>query len=286
MRTLVVLLLTAVACSPQPEPEAPAVISAGTPFTIDERAVNVRVPADYEAGDARYNVVYLIDGGVEQDFLHIAGLAQLASINGDYEELIIVGIQTYDRFHELTHEPSDPRYAGSEPGRVGGSAEFRRYIVDRVVPWVEAKFRVGPRRTLMGESLAGLFVTESFLVEPDAFTDYVSVSPSLWWDDRNLVRGAAALLAEHDGRERHLYLTMADEGGTMQLGLDELIAAIEAAPPSGLTWRYVDRSASESHATIYHGAAHDAFDWLFDTPHTEPTETPWYLIEGGQPPDS
>ena len=71
----------------------------------------------------------------------------------------------------------------------------------------------------------------------------------------------------------------------MQDGLDRIIQAIEKAPPAGLKWEYVDRRETETHATIYHGAVHDALRKLFDTPHPESTGTPWYLIEGGQPPE-
>ena len=288
--------------SPAPAPEAASPKTSTqtdgireTPITIgttlhlestilgDTRQINVWLPPSHGEGDQRYPVLYLIDGALDQDFHHISGLAQLPTVNGLYEELIVVGIQTRTRMMELTHEPSDPRYI-RDPPESGKSAEFLEFIRSEVIPLIESRYRVAERRVLIGESLAGLFVTEVFLKHPDAFTDYISVSPSLWWDDKALAKASAELIAAHDDAKRHLYLTMADEGGTMKVGLDMLLAALEENPPAGLTLHYVDRSRTETHASIYHSAAFDALRKLFDLPPIDYGEPPWYLVEGGQPP--
>lgn len=250
----------------------------------EDRELNVLLPRKYRRSRRPYGVLYLLDGGVEQDYPHIAGLSRLAAANEDYAELIVVGIRSQARTFELTHRAEDERYVRGLGFRSGGSEKFRRFLIEEVVPWVEKNYRSGARRALVGESLAGLFVVETMLRSPESFTDYVAVSPSLWWDARALAGQAPELLAKHDESPRRLYLTMANEGGTMQKGLDELMAALKAGAPKGLEWSYVDRSATETHGTIYHGAVYHALRTLFDTPHPEPTGTPWFLIEGAEPP--
>ena len=266
-------------------------ISIGTTLHLessvlgDTRELNVWLPPSYAEGEQSYPVLYLIDGGLDQDFHHISGLAQLATINKTYEELIVVGIQTKNRIMELTHEPFDPRNI-RDPPTAGKSADFIELIRAEVIPLIESRYRTGARRAVIGESLAGLLVVEVFARHPDTFTDYVAISPSLWWDDKALAESAGEWIASHDGTPRRLYLTMADEGGTMQAGLDLVIEAIEANQPTGLTWHYVDRRQTESHASIYHGAALDALKKLFGVPPPERGEPPWYLVEGAQPPEA
>ncbi|WP_054439256.1 alpha/beta hydrolase [Novosphingobium sp. ST904] len=149
----------------------------------DTREVNVWLPTGYDKSADRYPVVYLLDGGLDQDFVHIAGLGSLASLSWTYGPMIVVGVQTKDRRAELTSRPTDPRYLSAFP-ESGGADRFRRFLRDEVIPFVEARFRSGDRRALMGESLAGLFVVDTLLNDPTLFGDYVAVSPSLWWDDR------------------------------------------------------------------------------------------------------
>lgn len=245
----------------------------------EAREVNVWLPPDYAEGERRYNVLYVIDGGLDQDFVHIAGLGQLGALSWTYEPLIIVGVRTNARQHELTPPVRDPRYVQEFP-TAGGAADFRRFLETEVIPYIETRYRAGGRRALVGESLAGLFVVDTLLTQPAPFNDYIAVSPSLWWDDRALARNAAAFASAHDYQGRRLFLAIANEGGTMQDGVDRVRAALAR---TALEVRYSDRSATETHATIYHSAALDALRWLYPLPPYG-GETPWYMIEGASPP--
>lgn len=269
--------------------QAPITIGASYTFPSkimgENREINVWLPPKYnESVTQKFPVLYVIDGGIEQDFHHISGLAQLGSISAMYEDLIVVGIKTQNRLNELAHPASDPRYIHPEP-RVGKSQFFSEYVRTEVLPFIEDKYRVSDRRVIVGESLAGLFITEMFLKHPNSFTDYIAISPSLWWDDKNLAKQAPELIAKHSDAARKLYLTMGDEGGTMQGGLDLVMAAIHADTPKGLEWKYVDRRASAQHSTIYHGASLDALLFMFGIPVPDYGPDPWYLVEGGQPED-
>ncbi|NOX94149.1 MAG: alpha/beta hydrolase [Alphaproteobacteria bacterium] len=248
----------------------------------EKREINVWLPPSYGEGEQSYPVLYVIDGALNQDFHHISGLGQLTTINGDFDEMIVVGIGTHTRIMELTSEPKDSRYIRT-PATAGGGAIFQSHVADEVIPFIESRYRTSDRRAVIGESLAGLWIAEVFLKTPDLFTDYISISPSLWWDDKALAKDADCILANFPAGERRLYITMADEGGTMQGGLDIILAAIKKHRPKGLKWYYVDRRKSEVHSTIYHGAALDALRTLFGKPAPDYGETPWYLIEGGQP---
>ena len=247
----------------------------------EDRTVTVWLPPGSADAEEPYSVLYLIDGGVEQDFPHIAGLAQLGVISWQYQPLIVVGIETGERIRELTPAPSDPRYRSEFP-TAGDAAEFRAYIAQEVIPFIETTYRTGERRAVIGESLAGLFIVDTLLDQPDLFDDYIAVSPSLWWDDRAVAGRAAERLAAGDHDGSRLYLTMGDEGGTMQAGLDTLITALDATPGAP-DYRYVDRRNSESHSTIYHPAALDALRWLYPHPPYDYGPMPWYLVEGGMP---
>lgn len=233
-----------------------------------DRRLTVRLPFYYgEEPERKFPVVYVIDGGPEQDFPHIAGIAQSRDINFTFEPFILVGVETVNRRYQITPPVSDPDFYEKELGtKPGGSEDFRKFLREDVMPWVEGKYRTNGQEAVIGESLGGLFIVETFLKDPALFDDYIAVSPSLWWDEMKLAQNSPVDLANMPAGKRRLYLTMGDEAVLMQEGLDIFIEAIETNTPEGLGWTYIERKDSESHASIYHGAALDAFRAFYLAP--------------------
>jgi predicted alpha/beta superfamily hydrolase len=260
--------------------QAPAPAPVGQPLVIGEvhsiasrvmgadRRIVVRLPTGYaSAPTRRWDVVYVIDGGPEQDFPHLAGLAQSADVNGTFEPFILVGIETVKRREEITPPATDVAAYVAELGATpGGSARFRRFIAEEVKPWVESRYRTSGNDAVMGESLAGLFVVETLFEAPTLFDDYIAVSPSLWWENMKYGREASAYLKRLPPGRRRLYLSLADEGYRHQEGVELLVSALRRGAPAGLQWLYVPQGDSETHASIYHGAALDAFRAFYGTP--------------------
>lgn len=225
------------------------------------RRINVYLPPGYVDGNARYPVLYLLDGGIKEDFLHIAGIASLAADFRNIREFILVGIEGVDRYHDLTF-PSSVESDRQRLPTNGGSARFRTFIATEVKPFVERRYRVTGESALMGESAAGLFVTETLLRQPDIFTGYIAVSPMLWWDGGSLSRLADSLLRKPFPPARRLYLTIADEGGPMREGVDRLVEALKVQAPKELDWTFVPME-QETHGTTFHPAALNAVRKLF-----------------------
>jgi predicted alpha/beta superfamily hydrolase len=248
----------------QPEP-----VQVATSYTLPSailgqtRRINVYLPPGYAESDRQYPVLYLLDGGVQEDFVHIAGIASLAADFRRIREFIVVGIEGIDRYHDMTH----PATVEADRQRLptnGGSAGFRAFLGRELQPFVEQRFRLSGERVLIGESAAGLFVIETLLRQPDLFTGYIAVSPMLWWDGQSLARQAGQLFRKPFPEGRRLYLTIADEGGEMREGVDSLVEALKAHTPAGLDWSFVPMPG-ESHGTIFHPAALDAVRKLFAT---------------------
>ncbi len=229
------------------------------------REINVWLPPGYAESGRSYPVLYLLDGGTTwQDFHHISGLAQLGTVNGTTRDIIVIGIASVDRRNELALPTDNPELIARYPTH-GQSERFRRFIADEVQPFVESRFRTNGETALMGESLAGLFVVETFLKEPQMFDAWVAVSPSLWWDGGRLAQQSGAHLRDHSNDARTLILTMGNEGAEAQAPMETLTANLREHASPGLTWTFQPRP-DETHATIYHGAALDAFRRLYAVP--------------------
>ena len=237
-------------------------------FMIDSRVlggkrrINVALPPNYAGSRRRFPVLYLLDGGtVQEDFPKITDFVSQMTAAGVLAPMIVIGIEGVDRKHDLTHPATFADDLKLLPTS-GGSARYRRFLIDELRPWVQARYRGDGQSGLIGESLAGLFVVETFLREPKAFDAYLAASPSLWWDDQSLSRRAAEALKTGRFRGRRLFLSIGDEGTTMQAGVDRVVAALRNKPPRGLVWRY-EPMPGEHHNTIYDPSAKLGLPWLF-----------------------
>jgi predicted alpha/beta superfamily hydrolase len=239
----------------------------GQTFTIESkilretRRINVYLPAAYdEPKNGPLPVLYMPDGGMAEDFLHVAGLVQVSTGNGTMRPFILVGIENTERRRDMTGPTENAKDKKIAP-RVGGSAAFRKFIRDELMPEIKRRYRTTSETAIVGESLAGLFVMETFLLEPDLFDTYIAFDPSLWWNDHKLADGAAERLAARPDWKKTLYFASSEEK-ELEVITERLAGTFRAKAPSGLKWFY-EKMPEEKHATIYHPAALRAFRLLF-----------------------
>ncbi len=248
-----------------PDKATPLVI--GETFTIDSkilgetRRINVYVPPGYtESRDMRLPVLYMPDGGLAEDFLHIAGLVQISVSNETMRPFLLVGIENTQRRRDLTGPTRNEDDKKIAP-LVGKSEAFRQFIRAELMPQVKERYRTINETAIVGESLAGLFVVETLLLEPDLFDTYIAIDPSLWWNNHELVNGAAERLRARPRLEKTLYMANSNEKGIAEV-TKRLAEVLGKNAPAGIHW-YYENMPDESHRTIYHPAALKAFRIVF-----------------------
>ena len=102
------LLLALVAAVPAGADESARDLVVGREYTLDSavyggpRRICVRLPLGYDEDERTFPVLYVVDGGFAQDFPPLAGMASLAGLTGQFRRFILVGVQTDNRYHELT----------------------------------------------------------------------------------------------------------------------------------------------------------------------------------------
>lgn len=179
----------------------------------EERLVNVYLPRDYDPdSSATYPVVYLLDGGVDEDFIHIAGIIQFANFPwlDMMPQSILVGIVNVDRKRDFTYPSSikaDIEYIPTS----GHSEAFISFISEELQPMIESRYKCNEDRMLIGQSLGGLLASEILYSNQNLFNRYLIVSPSLWWDERSLLSRNLEL-----SQETTVFIAVGKEGEEME----------------------------------------------------------------------
>ena len=247
------------------EKAAPLVI--GETFTINSkilnetRRINVYLPPGYkESPNSRVPVLYMPDGGLAEDFLHVAGLVQVSVGNETMRPFLLVGIENTERRRDMTGPTENEKDKKIAP-RVGGSASFRKFIRSELMPQIKTRYRTTDETAIVGESLAGLFVVETFLLEPDLFDTYIAFDPSLWWNNQKLVNDAAGRLRANPKLTKTFYFANSSEEAVEGVA-QKFADVLGKNAPANVQWHF-DKMPDEKHSTIYHPAALKAFRALF-----------------------
>lgn len=230
----------------------------------EDRVVNVLLPREYQDSTKKdYPVIYLLDGGVEEDFFHVAGLIRYFADHNMMPPAILVGIANVDRKRDFTYPSTDPRDRRDFP-TTGGSAKFVGFVQQELIQWVDQQFRTSPHRTLVGQSLGGLLATEVLLSYPGSFQDYIIVSPSLWWDKAGLKQRFQSLHDQLTVVPERLFVAVGEEYPIMVEGARQLAQVFwEEGADTEAIYRHLP---NEDHNTILHEAMYQALDHFYDKP--------------------
>ncbi|WP_185961301.1 alpha/beta hydrolase [Telmatospirillum sp. J64-1] len=200
-----------------------------------------------------YPVIYMLDGnarfGMITDILD-SRTRRVRATGIQPAVVAAIGYPTEDPFDDVRRSydltpPSETlslpqRPDGTPWPRMGGAAAFLRFIESEVKPLVRERFPIDEtRETLMGHSFGGLFTLHTLFTSPDSFDSYIAGSPSLWFNDRQVLKEGsafAARLKQQPAKTTRLFLAVG--------GLEEVLTPSEQQGPDParrLAWKQANR---------------------------------------------
>lgn len=142
-----------------------------------------------------FGVIYVLDGQNYFDFAkQTVDLQYKNAPKTNVHPAIIVSInhQKEDfrarRFQDFTAKANSyvfpPRMQRRDPKTVGGANEFHEFITKEVKAYISANYSINPNKeTIYGHSLGGYYTLWTLFNHPETFANYISISPSIWWND-------------------------------------------------------------------------------------------------------
>ena len=239
-------------------------------------------PNNIYSPPVHYPVIYLLDG--DSHFNYVVGMMhQLSQVNGNTicPEMIIVGIPNTDRTRDLTPTHSEVGLDGDSNfvKTSGGGEIFTAFIEKELIPHVDSLYPTAPYRMIIGHSLGGLLVVNTLLNHNNLFNSYLAIDPSLWWDNKVMLKQASKELNTMKLDDKRLFLVMAN---TMTSQLDTFTVRSDTSSTTehirsilqfsdmlkrksnnGLlfSWKYYDQ---DTHGSVPLIGTYDALHFFFD----------------------
>ncbi|MFC3160613.1 hypothetical protein SAMN05443633_10259 [Chryseobacterium arachidis] len=231
----------------------------------EERMLNIYLPQNFDKTKS-YPIIYLLDGSMNEDFIHVTGLIQFFNQMYSMPETIVVGIANVDRKRDFTFH-TDLKDLQKDYPTTGHSDKFISFLEKELKPYIESQFKTTDKY-LFGQSLGGLLATEILLKKPEMFNNYFIISPSLWWDDESLLKQAPQLLSKIQDTKKFIYVSVGKgEHPVMVKDAEDLYDVLKKSNKKNWTVEY-KMMETDNHATILHRSLYEGLVKLF--PYQEP----------------
>jgi predicted alpha/beta superfamily hydrolase len=219
------------------------------------RELLIYTPPSYQFNvNEKFPVLYMVDA--DYNFHYVTGLIELlSSVSANIPEMIVVGVsgkgtQTY-------RKQSKPPFRVKDKGTADKTMMF---IEQEVIPLISEKYKTNDYRILAGHSIGGLFTTYAMLHHNQMFNAFISISPSLWWEDEKVKKHTLKHLSKNKPEiEKNYYISLGDEKGMGVLGFVEMM---QYNAPKSLQFKFM-HFPEESHGSVglptYRWALQDLF---------------------------
>ncbi len=228
----------------------------------ENRILNIYLPNGYSKDSTKkYPVIYLLDGSIDEDFIHIAGIVQFGSFSwiNMIPETIVVGISNIDRKKDFTFPTTIERDKKDFP-TAGKSENFINFIEMELQPFIDSNYKTNNSKTIIGQSLGGLLASEILFNKPQLFDNYIIISPSLWWNNESLLK----LETKDYQTKKSIYIAVGKEGEVIERTAEELFVKLNIKTEKN-TKLYYQFFEKQNHGDALHLAVYDAFEKIFKT---------------------
>jgi len=184
----IILFILVVFCATVSNAQVLTPTPINSKFLNEERPYQVYLPPSYSDTlnvQNKYPVLLLLDGYYH--FWYTLNTLFFLSGNDIIPEFILVALPNTDRTRDLTPTHSIIYYDGTENEDLlktsGGGENFLKFINEELMPEIDKNYNTMKLKVFDGNSFGGLTAAQSFLSNNSPFNAYISMDPSMWWDN-------------------------------------------------------------------------------------------------------
>lgn len=191
--------------------------------STEEYQLYVSLPTTYNVEDnQRYPVLFLLDAYYSYPL--VSSLHKLLEAGQEIEEIIIVAIGDKNQSSSIWYKNRMINYTPSNDPNVdqeiaeglgisisevktGKANEFLQCIREDIIPFIDSTYKTTKDRGISGHSVAGLFTAYSFIYGYDLFNKYGINSPSLFWNNNEVIDKMEVFIKTNKSLEADLFIS-------------------------------------------------------------------------------
>jgi len=169
-----------------------------------EYIIKVTLPRNYDS-QKKYETLYYLDSWWLSEL--VLGAYAILNLSERIDDVVLIGISLNGNLKDwniqrtMDFTPSEynmgfeMKAGKGENGisvnesNTGGADDFIEFIETKIFKLIELKYPgIGENRTLMGHSYGGLFSFYIIQQKSKLFSNYIIISPSLWWNNSELLK--------------------------------------------------------------------------------------------------
>lgn len=227
----------------------------------------VKLPTGYDSKKS-YDVIFTLDP--EYSFAIESNITDHLIQRNDLPPVVIVGIgyeiDNYRINRTRDYTPTKSLVGGYDAEtqkHTGGGENFFKFITTELFPFIETTVGKSKSRTLVGHSYGGLFASWVMFNKPGTFDRFIIVSPSLWFDEKKVIKGIEANSAGLSSLAAAAYVTAGDlEDAVMAGDVLYLKGLLDKVKAPGIKYR-AEVCEGENHNTIFPRAFSNGLRFTF-----------------------
>lgn len=207
--------------------------------------------------------LYLLDG--ENHFHIVSAYTEYLRHWQVIPPTIVVGIVSVDRRKDLTPTNSLINFDGKVDSNYktsGGNEQFLNFIQQELMPYMATNYKTSAFKIFAGHSFGGITAINCMLTRPGMFDAYIAVSPSLWWDNKYVLRLAAKKMKGLAALDKNFFYSNGNEDGSFKSDLLQLDSLLKQSSSKGFKHKYVNYPY-EDHMTEPIPAYYDALRFIY-----------------------
>lgn len=238
-----------------------------------EYQIYISLPDSYSQSDSLYPGLYLTDANTY--FGMMTDMTRNLQWGREMPEMLTIGIayplDSFDTDDERwekwlawrmqdftpTNTAQIDKDFGIEGIKSGEADKFIQFIEQELIPFIESNYRVkSSDRTYAGFSLGGSFGLYTLFKKPELFQRYLIGSPSIWYDDKVLMKYENSYAQTHDDLAAKLFIAVGELEEEVNAGMVRNMLELTSKMKSrnyeslSLSWAILDNETHMSAPSV------------------------------------